>query len=133
MKIILFLALCLNCNAMDWWALHQVEGAPRPDQIGVTGDLGAFQISAPVWRQFAKSGEKWFIEADNRAVAERVMAYRQNHYKAVPAPLGWRQNDFRDALLWKCPGRLKSPSKTDLDFARRYANLCERKLKETSQ
>lgn len=113
---------------MDWTALWMVEGSCRPDQVGVTGDLGVCQISRPVWNEFARSGEKWWVKADNLKVAARIMDDRRIRYKPVQKPAGGvlgYENDKRDALLWRCPARRNHPTEQDRLFATRYANLCE--------
>ena len=118
---LLILSLAVQCCAVDvnWWAIHQVEGCPAANQVGCSGDLGFYQISPPVWSQYAHTGEKWWIEADNRAVAKRVMDARFH-------ALGTPRSDFDCALLWFCPSARLKPNRTQRDYASRYAALCAR-------
>jgi hypothetical protein len=129
MKILLAISMiCLRCQAIDWQALHQVEGSPAANQLGVTNDRGWTQISPAVWDQFARPGERWWIASDNLKVAARVMDDRRRRYKAAVLPVSGTltyQTDFGDALLWRCPARRNHPTAKDVDFATRYANICE--------
>ena len=119
------LLLACSCPAMDWEALHEVEGSPKTSQVGVTGDLGWLQISPAVWKQFSKPNERWWVKSDNLAVGKRVMDYR------IKQSLGHRParssdfSPFQEALLWHCPAHLSHPRPDEADYAQRYANLCE--------
>jgi hypothetical protein len=109
---------CEPCPAMDWTALHEVEGSPSANEVGCSGDLGWLQISSPVWKQYALAGERWYVKSDNIAVAKRIMEARFNR-------LGLHRSDFDDALVWFCPGRRKNPSAVAIDYATRYRNIVE--------
>lgn len=118
----------LNCFGVDWNALWQLEGACRPNEVGVTGDLGFMQIKPSVFSEYARKGEKWYVEADNRRVAARIMDDRKRRYKSSQQPSGailGHGNDFGDAILWRCPSRINRPTSQDIDFATRYENLCK--------
>jgi|ERR1035437_79592 hypothetical protein len=112
-----------QCKAVevDWWALHQVEGCPAANQVGCSGDLGFYQISPPVWSKYARTGEKWWIEVDNRVVAQRVMEARFIKLRICRNDL----NDFQVALVWFSPSARLKPNRTQRDYATRYSNLCQ--------
>ena len=122
-KIIFFILLtslygCEPCPAMNWVALHEVEGSPAANEVGCSGDLGWEQISPPVWAAYAGPGERWYIKADNLAVAKRIMDDRFHK-------LASHRSDYDDALLWFSPGRRNNPSATAIDYATRYQTIVQ--------
>ena len=122
-KIIFFILLtsfygCEPCPAMNWVALHEVEGSPAANQVGCSGDLGWEQISPPVWAAYANPGERWYVKSDNLAVAKRIMDDRFHK-------LASHRSDFDDAVLWFSPGRRNNPSAVAIDYATRYRNIAE--------
>jgi hypothetical protein len=109
---------CEPCPAMDWVALHEVEGSPAANEVGCSGDLGWEQISPPVWAAYANPGERWWVKSDNLAVAKRIMDDRFHK-------LASHRSDFDDALLWFCPGRRNNPSAVAIDYATRYQTIVQ--------
>ncbi len=126
-KTILALLLSASCcHAIDWAALHEVEGSPAANEVGCSGDLGWTQISEPVWKAYAKPGERWYVKSDNLAVAKRIMDDRFHK-------LASHRSDFDDAVLWFSPGRRNNPSAVAIDYANRYRNICESRLHSISR
>lgn len=62
------------------------ESGFNPRAVSRSGALGVCQVMPGTWRQFSKRGEKWYNPVDNRAVAERYIAWIKKTLKAWGDP-----------------------------------------------
>jgi hypothetical protein len=126
---ILLLSTLWSSAMSRWEALGMLETGNCDICIGPAGEVSRYQIMPFLWKRYAWDQHGYTNAAFAMMIGQTIIYDRIKIYESMITAKGEKPKPITDeqfAMLWHCPGRFFNPTSSDLDYARRFANLVQK-------
>lgn len=117
-RLILMLFTAFVCRAGIIENISWVESGDDDRAIGRSGELSRWQVMESVRKSYPNV--LWGDYAQARRCVVQELNQRSARFMQVR---GRWPTEYEQALIWRCPNRVRHPTKADREYARRVAGL----------